>query len=124
MMSGIQTSFEKKLITELHVKGGLNLPDRFQKVQLWLYEKTEGLPEKIVLKFGIAGADNEFIEHPTSLRFDSIAPITDLIAALENCKVELGKKQGDINQENFGLRLDMELDLIDKIWKESNNPQT
>lgn len=116
MANGVQMSFEKRLITELHIKGGLNSPDKFQKVQLWFYEKTEGLVEKIVLKFGIAGADNEFIEHPTSLRFDSIAPITDLIIALEKCKVELGKKQGDINPENFGLRLDSELDIIEKVW--------
>lgn len=107
---------DREVITDLHLKGGLEKPDLFQKVELCYFLPTPTLPSKVVLKFGISN-NKHFTEKPVSLRFNHVGEIVSLIRALYVAAVRLGKEQGDITPVNFDYLLDREIKFLEKTFR-------
>jgi len=107
---------DRELIADLHLKGGLEKPDLFQKVELCYFLPTLTQKSKVVLKFGISN-NKHFTEKPVSLRFNHMGELVNLIRVLNAAMVKLGKQQGDITPDNFEYLINREVKFIDKTFR-------
>lgn len=106
-------NYVRRELFNLHVQGGLKNPDRIQKVEGWYYDKTLAHSAKIVIDFGIGSQSrDEFVEDPSSLRFDNYQQLKAFIFHLIRGSVLLGKTTGNINPQNYKYLMEQDIETI------------
>ena len=108
--------FRKRLLFNLHIKGGLN--NRIQKLEGWLYEPTIDSNAKIEMNFAIGSEKlDTFIETPSSLRFEAYQPMKALIFHLMKNSVILAKREGTITAKNYEYHLNRDIEQLREHYK-------
>ena len=111
--------FRRRLLFNLHIKGGLNNPDRIQKLEGWFYEATLDKNPKIEMNFAIGSEKlDTFIENPSSLRFEEYQPMKALIFHLMKGSIILAKREGKITAKNYEYYLQKDIDQLKEYYKE------
>ena len=110
--------YKKADLFNLHFKGGLLMSNRTQKIVGSIYDGTNELTPKFVLHFGLAREnEDQFIEKPSSLRFDNYQQLESFIFHLLRANVHLGRKTNAITPQNFQPRLKKALEIVEENYR-------
>ena len=110
----------QEIVFEQSVKGGLQHPDRTQKVIGRYKRKTDFLSAKAEITHGLAkDADFEFVstESPKSLRFSSYQELLCFWMNITKLLVVYGRKTGDIKPVNYQYKLKQALETVERIFR-------